>query len=614
MNRIIKLCTILLAWVSVWMGACTPDDFDLGNIDVHPDDLVEGIAFKIEHDQENPNIVYLTSLMDSRYTPLWDHPQGRSQAHKVTLKIPFEGTYQIKFGVQTRGGIVFGEPASFTIDNFYAGFVDHEMWTFLTGGVGKQKTWIHDNGQYGMAPGEMSYADPSSTVDWDNFTPNWEPAGGHTDENGFIWDSEMTFSLIGGAEVKVSNVFAEGTKEEQGTFMIDIDNHTLTMVNAELMHTQGWQDKTTNWSKGLKILTLNENQLRVAVLREKEISGEDEWWLIWNFVSKEYAESYEALDPEPPYNGNANEDLTTSIATSRTWKVNLEAPYNWAGLDGTFLNVWQQGDGRPVFEGWEPPYDQTLLSNISLTMTLTGENSGQFVWIIGTGETIAGTYTIDDKNWIDFGRDIHIIDAMGGWLNLGTDGGKMRMIRVEKDVSDNISVLHLGRINPGNAQEYMTLALVPGGSGSGSATSGKEISVDNAKVKFGDLEDNGNLRLELFNAYGSTANAPALDVEQLKFEKKISITFTLGGITLQTGAVGNYVGDISLADADWSMEYWGGGPGKTDVQGNGTYTVWFNPETRSEGAQVFVVDVVGLANDIADLSSVTARIDKIVIE
>src|SRR5690606_682739 len=213
-------------------------------------------------------------------------------------------------------------------------------------------------------------------------------------------------------------------------------------------------------------------------------------------------------------------------------------------------NVWQQGDGRPVFEGWEPPYDQTLLSNISLTMTLTGENSGQFVWIIGTGETIAGTYTIDDKNWIDFGRDIHIIDAMGGWLNLETDGGKMRMIRVEKDVSDNISVLHLGRINPGNAQEYMTLALVPGGSGSGSATSGKEISVDNAKVKFGDLEDNGNLRLELFNAYGSTANVPALDVEQLKFEKKISITFTLGGITLQTGAVGNYVGDISLAGAE----------------------------------------------------------------
>ena len=28
----------------------------------------------------------------------------------VDLKIPFEGTYEVTFGVQTRGGYVYGEP------------------------------------------------------------------------------------------------------------------------------------------------------------------------------------------------------------------------------------------------------------------------------------------------------------------------------------------------------------------------------------------------------------------------------------------------------------------------------------------------------------------------
>lgn len=613
MNRLVKLGTMLIAWVGVWISGCTPEEFEMGSIDVNPQDLVEGIAFKIEHDAENPNIVYLTSLMDGRYTPLWDHPQGRSQEKRVTLKIPFEGTYEVKFGVQTRGGVVFGAPATFTIDDFYAGFVDHELWTFLTGGVGKQKTWIHDNGQYGMAPGELSYADPSTTVEWGDFSPNWEPGAGHTDEDGFIWDSEMTFSLIGGAAINVSNAYAGGTKEEKGTFMIDVDNHTLTLVDAEIMHSQGWQNKTTNWSKGLKILALDENQLRVAVLREKEISGEDEWWLIWNYVSKEYAENYVGVPPEPPYKGNANEDLTTSISTSKTWRVNMEAPYNWAGLDGTPLNVWIPGNDKPVFEGWEPPYDEALLSNISLTMTRTGENSGQFVWNVGTGETIAGVYTVDDKNWIDFGKDIQIIEGMD-WINLDTDGGKLRIIRAEKDVNDQISVLHLGRINPGNAQEYMTLALVPGGTGGGSPTPGKEIAFDNSKIAFGDLEDNGNLRLELFNAFGSTVNNPPLDTEQLRFEKKMSVTFTLGGITLKAGASGDYTADIGFAAAGWDPSYWGGGPGKVSVRGNGTYTVWFTPSARAEGAEVFVIDITGLADDIVDLASVTARIDKLVIE
>lgn len=73
------------AWLIITVGlfsACTPDSFELEGKDVTVDDLVEGIAFSITHDSENPNIVYLKSLMPSSYQVCWQHPQGRSQKEK----------------------------------------------------------------------------------------------------------------------------------------------------------------------------------------------------------------------------------------------------------------------------------------------------------------------------------------------------------------------------------------------------------------------------------------------------------------------------------------------------------------------------------------------------
>ena len=83
MNKLFKILTLLYI-VATMFGSCSPNDLAMGTKDVSPADLVEGISFKIEHDAVNPNIVYLTSLMGNQYTPLWNHPQGRSEEHKVT--------------------------------------------------------------------------------------------------------------------------------------------------------------------------------------------------------------------------------------------------------------------------------------------------------------------------------------------------------------------------------------------------------------------------------------------------------------------------------------------------------------------------------------------------
>ena len=174
------------------MAACSPDDYDLGDKDVTPADLVEGQAYTITHDDQNPNIVYLKSLMADRYQVNWIEPQGRSQEKEVTLKIPFPGTYDVLFGVNTRGGYVYGDTAHFTVEEFCADFVNNELYTMLTGGVGQSKTWIPDNGNYGLCSGEISYGDPSATnAEWNNFTSNWDPAANHEDESGNFMKSSL---------------------------------------------------------------------------------------------------------------------------------------------------------------------------------------------------------------------------------------------------------------------------------------------------------------------------------------------------------------------------------------------------------------------------------------
>mgnify|MGYP003167264208 CR=1 FL=1 len=112
--------------------SCSPDEFDMPENNVAAGDLVEGIAYTVTHDSNNPNIVYLDSKMPQGYTVYWEHPQGRCQDNHVELRLPFEGEYTVKFGVETRGGLVFGEPTTFTINDFCAEFVTDELWTYLT--------------------------------------------------------------------------------------------------------------------------------------------------------------------------------------------------------------------------------------------------------------------------------------------------------------------------------------------------------------------------------------------------------------------------------------------------------------------------------------------------
>lgn len=323
------------------LAACSLDSYDLGDKDVTSADLVEGTAFQITHDSSNPNIVYLKSLMSDRYQVCWENPQGRSLDKEVELHIPFPGTYEVRFGVNTRGGVVYSEPAHFTIDNFYAGFVDNDLYTLLTGGVGKSKTWIPDNGIYGLASGDLSYADPSTVASLNNFTPNWEPSGNYQDATGNFAKSSMTFDLINGAHITTTTFAPDGSSTTaKGTYLLDIDNAQVNLSDCQLLHSPNY-DKAQDdagWKNNIRIITLTENRLRLCILRNKQTSGEGEWWLCFNFVSKDFADSYEAPEVEvfPTLADNWKSFVMPNNDRIITYKL---TGFDWYNPDGTAKGV-----------------------------------------------------------------------------------------------------------------------------------------------------------------------------------------------------------------------------------------------------------------------------------
>lgn len=57
-----------------------------------------------------------------------------------------------------------------------------------------------------------------------------------------------------------------------------------------------------------------------------------------------------------------------------------------------------------------------------------------------------------------------------------------------------------------------------------------DIPVDESKLIWGDIEGNGKIRLEIFNAYGDTSKDAPIDAAGFSFDDTLSVTFTISGV------------------------------------------------------------------------------------
>ncbi|MDL2247733.1 hypothetical protein LJC05_03270, partial [Bacteroides sp. OttesenSCG-928-J23] len=400
---------LLVASVVVLFSACTPDKHELGAKDLTVDDLVEGIAFTITHDANNPNIVYLESKLDASYKPLWEHPQGRSQDQKVTLRIPFGGTYEVTFGVETRGGIVYGEPTTFEIDDFYAGFVDNQLWTLLSGGVDNSKSWVLDLDNEGVS---RFFVGPiyffTLGYNWNNLhapngnnyldTEGWDAATAISPSTDWFWTADwpgnpwicdkadfgtMTFNLIGGANVTTDQE-EYGLGVLNGSYMLDTENYTLTFTDAWPVHDSNRDGHYT--SRVFKILYMSENAMQLAIELDNDGS-----LICYNYISTDYRDNW-----APPVNDNVTPELPedwrdyvepkTNLVV--TYKLSEDTPFDWCNFNGSLKGI----EGFSAKEGIE---DITLVLNSGTKeYTLTDIDGNEYTGKYTLGDD--GIYTFSD--------------------------------------------------------------------------------------------------------------------------------------------------------------------------------------------------------------------------
>lgn len=471
MNKMLKIFASLF-WGCALMASCSPDDLTLQSADVAPQDLVEGIAFKIEHDAANPNIVYLKSLMGAQYTPLWSHPQGRSQEPTVTLKMPFAGEYEVRFGVQTRGGAVYGEPVTFMVVDMYAEFISDPLWTLLAGGAGEEKTWYLDLdadavSRYFAGPLFFYGTDESwltvtegQTVDGDVWS--WNP-----DYKGNSWlfgaadFGSMTFDLKGGANVTVEHLTIPGRGTERGSYMVDVENHTLKLVDAAPLHDVNRDGVVVDWGD-VKIMSLTENTMQLAVLRDKALSGEDPCLLVYNYISKEYRDSWtpgETAEPEPALPDGWQDDIGRLVTTSIKWVLSPTTPFNWANLDGSLMNAWNAVADYPEWTGFDAT---TPDAYAAFSLTLDSDDKS-VTYVAPNGAEQTGTYDLDEKGYYTF-TGVAPNVPVGSWMVLRTsDDNRWRILKIEKSATGKVTGMWVGIRNPDNPSEYIAWKLEPQG-------------------------------------------------------------------------------------------------------------------------------------------------------
>jgi hypothetical protein len=595
---------ILFAFIGLVMlfTACSPDEFKLGSV------LDKStLKFSIIPDAKDPNMIIIKSLT-SGVTPQWITPLGRSIRVQDTVRIAFPGKYNFIYGVECAGGLVQADTFKITITTTNLSYVNDPLWTSLTGGVGKSKTWVPDNGKYGFAAGFMSYADPSVSQEFDNFTINWDPGNTQVKATDTDFKATMTFDLIGGPHLTVVKPNEPGAPTS-GTYFFDAKNHTLSTNDVTVIRIAAIITEVSNWTGNVKVLKLNDNQLRIAFMRTDPSQGP--WWDVYNYVSKDYASTYVGVEPEPTLPTGWQTGVSQTTSTTVKWVLSPNTPFNWANLDGSLMNTdWTSADKYASWTGFSATIASSY-ANFSLTMNSADHS---VVYVDPSNKSTNGTYTLDDKGVYTFAGITPNFVISGGWVTLSTTAdNQWRITKIEKDISGNISGMWVGKRDPAKA-EYMVYHLIPQLGGTTEAK-GTPVTFDNTKLLYGDLEKKGNLRLELYNTYGDSKANPPLTPTDVKFSNRLSVTFTLKGVVLKAGAVGTYKAAISFANPDWSVQYWGDGTGAGDlsVNGDGTYTVWFQPSAAVTEALIFLIDIKGIATDITDMTAVKATVDKILL-
>ena len=169
-----------------------------------------------------------------------------------------------------------------------------------------------------------------------------------------------------------------------------------------------------------------------------------------------------------------------------------------------------------------------------------------------------------------------------------------------------------------NNQTYKVTALTI-------TVDGNDVPVDVSKLITGDIEGNGNYRIEIYNLYGAgTADNPPVDASKLVINSNLTVTFTIE--TIEKPAEGKYelfigYGGDKAAENDWLYEYYGDPSiehaagitavhSKIDVGQTATVSLTFAEPNFNSWFFAPCLVGTGIAEEIGDIDyTITCKID-----
>lgn len=263
--KLIKLIALIVTIASISVLSCKKKDYSLGSL---PDK--SEINMEVKQDlsvDAGGNTVYLINH-NPGIEPWWDYSTGKSLRQVDTVRYAFKGDYTVKRTAVTGGGLVELDPITLHVTKDNLNYVSDPMWILLSGGPGKEKTWMLDldaNGVSKVFDGPVGFA--GSDLGW---------GAQCTKPNGSCWtwfpkwvDNQwlcpkgdygtMTFSLKGGPFVTVDQKMLSGSGITSGTYYLDKDAKTISFTGVTPLNI----GMSQVWTKGT-LISLTENSMQIA--------------------------------------------------------------------------------------------------------------------------------------------------------------------------------------------------------------------------------------------------------------------------------------------------------------------------------------------------------------
>ncbi len=572
----------MVAGAVLMLGACTPDDYDLGGAQYSAGELVAPKAYTVTVDG---NKVHLESKI-SGCTPLWITPTGRSQEKELTIELPFAGDYEVTFGADTRSGAVYGEPYKFTLDKNDFGLLSDDKWFYLadkdfyrgdplpdasTLASGVSKKWYPCDADYGLGcTGPVMYMSPYDpdndgagyteddekngvykdiTFGRNNWAPNWDPGfqSWLIPETDPYMDSYMEFSMDAqnGCVVKVYRG-ESGTKgastgvEMTGKFSLalaDKDKPAISFSDSYALHNVGFDAVCANYTQDIQIIELTPYYLCLVTRRT---NSEGNWYIVWNFVSEEVIKTHggcipkedagliDKAEPKLPEFDNLATDLftieadgVTYVGNQMTYTIDEDTPYDWMWWNGApGVAAWQSVTGGDYTANWAPKAGDEIGD---FELVISKASDGTYDYTAGTAE---GKVTIGGGKLV-FDQEVTILRASNEFRTVSVTGREFTVLACEPGESLTIGVPSSKDEN-GNTDSYLVAKLkykqISGGQ------TGPTVVPLNSN--YGDegitWTENGCVRLA-FHHYGEGGNGIFKDASSVKLKKDqtIKVTFKL---------------------------------------------------------------------------------------